>query len=231
MRSTVSLKARPTESFAVRMPTSSAMPSAIPAVVRTRAQQVLAEVGPGDQAQQDHRRTSPAMRASRRVTVRGQLSATVASWVTIRTVALRRWCRSWISFRMSAPVWESRLPVGSSASRIGRVKREGAGDGDALPLAAGELVGQVIEAMAELHQFEQLAGALVDVAARQPFEVQRQGDVLDAGQAGEQVEELEDEADLVAAQAGEVVVGERGDGLPVDADFAGGRAGRVRRSD
>ena len=39
-----------TESFAVRMPTSSAMPSAMPAVVSTRAQQVLAEVGPARSA-------------------------------------------------------------------------------------------------------------------------------------------------------------------------------------
>ncbi len=43
------------------------------------AQQVFAQVGPADQAQQDHRRTSPAMRASRRVTVRAQLSATRGS--------------------------------------------------------------------------------------------------------------------------------------------------------
>ena len=43
------------------------------------AQQVLADVRPGDEAEQDHRRTSPAMRASRSVTVRAQLSATPAS--------------------------------------------------------------------------------------------------------------------------------------------------------
>ena len=83
------------------------------------AQQVLADVGPTDEAEQDHRRTSPAMRASRSVTVRGQLSATLTSCVTIRMVALRRWWRSRMRFRISAPVWVSRLPVGSSASRTG----------------------------------------------------------------------------------------------------------------
>jgi putative pyruvate formate lyase activating enzyme len=46
--------------------------------------------------------------------------------------------------------------------------------------------------------------------------MQRQGDVLHAGEAGEQVEKLEDEADFVAAEAGQVVVRERGDGAPVD---------------
>src|ERR1019366_370333 len=86
------------------------------------AEQVLADVGPTDEAEEDHRRTSPAMRASRSVTVRAQLWATPASWVTIRTVAPSRWCRSRMRARISAPVWVSRFPVGSSASRMGGEK-------------------------------------------------------------------------------------------------------------
>ena len=61
-------------------------------------------------------------------------------------------------------MWVSRLPVGSSASRMGGIKGQGAGDGHTLALAAGELVGQVVEAVAELDEFEQLAGALIDLA-------------------------------------------------------------------
>jgi hypothetical protein len=68
------------------------------------SQEVFADVGPTDEAEQDHRRTSPAMRASRSVTVRAQLSATPASWVTIRTVAPSRWWRSRMRARISAPV-------------------------------------------------------------------------------------------------------------------------------
>ena len=59
--------------------------------------------------------------------------------------------------------------------------------------------------------------------------MQGQGDVLHAGQRGQEIEELEDEADLVAAQAGEVVVGQVGDGLAVDADLAG--AGTIEPAD
>jgi len=59
--------------------------------------------------------------------------------------------------------------------------------------------------------------------------VERQGDVFDAGERGEEVEELEDEADFVAAEAGEVVIGEVGDGLAVDTDFPGG--GTVEAAD
>ena len=57
----------------------------------------------------------------------------------------------------SMPERESRLPVGSSASTMRRLRHERARDGDALLLAAGELVRQVSEPVAEAHALERLA--------------------------------------------------------------------------
>ena len=164
------------------------------------------------------------MRASRRVTVRGQLWATPASWVTMRMVALRRLVEVVDEAQDFGAGVGVEIAGGLVGEEDGRLEGQGAGDGDALALAAGELVGQVVEAVVEADELEQAAGARFDFLAREAFEVEREGHVLDAGERGEEVEELEDEADFVAAEAGEVVIGERGDGLAVDADFAGGGA-------
>src|SRR4051794_35396277 len=72
----------------------------------------------------------------------------------------------------------------------GRVEGQGARDGNALTLAAGEFVRQMIEAMAELHQLEQFVRAFIDIAARDALQMKGQGYILDARQAGEQVKEL-----------------------------------------
>ena len=54
--------------------------------------------------------------------------------------------------------------------------------------------------------------------------MQRQADVLEARERRQQVEELEDEADLVAPDPRQVVVGQAAERFAVDADLAGGRA-------
>jgi hypothetical protein len=69
---------------------------------------------------------------------------------------------------------------------------EGAGDGHALALASREFVGEVIEAVAELHELEQFAGAAVDLGAAESLQVQGEGDVLETGERGQEVEEQED---------------------------------------
>ena len=112
-----------------------------------------------------------------------------------------------------------------------RIDRQRARDRDALALAAGQLLRQVLQAVAELHQSQQLARALVDLLARPAAQVQRQADVLEARQRRQQVEELKDEADLVAPDARQLVVGQAGERLAVDADLAGGRRDRGRRPD
>jgi hypothetical protein len=54
-------------------------------------------------------------------------------------------------------------------------------------------------------------------------EEQRELYIFDGGEGVEELERLKDEADLLAAKAGEFGVGEGGGGLAVDEDFAGGR--------
>src|SRR5205823_2468002 len=77
------------------------------------------QIGPAQKTQQDHRLRSSTIRPSRRATVREQRSATSRSCVTISTVEPSRACKSSMSLRMSWPVFVSRLPVGSSASKMG----------------------------------------------------------------------------------------------------------------
>src|ERR1019366_7397982 len=94
-------------------------------------------------------------------------------------------------------------------------------DGHALALAARELVRQMLETRAELHEIEQFPGALLDLAARPAAQVQRQADVFEARERRQQVEELEDEADLVASHFRQLIVGHAAERGTVDADGAG----------
>ena len=78
----------------------------------------------------------------------------------------------------------------------GGVVDEGAGDGDALFLAAGELVGTEIGAVAEADSFEGDGGQLAGVAAGDAGE----GDVLGGGQGAEEVEVLEHESEVAGPE-------------------------------
>ena len=86
---------------------------------------------------------------------------------------------------------------------------QGPGHGHALLLAARQLAGTVPQAVGQAggghHAVEPL---LVGLAAR---EVGRERDVLGRGERRHQVERLEHEADVVAPQLGELLVGEAGD--------------------
>ena len=70
-----------------------------------------------------------------RCTRRGSVAAISRSWV-MRTTVVPRSCRSRSMSRISAPVAVSRLPVGSSASRIAGDADQRAGDRHPLALAA-----------------------------------------------------------------------------------------------
>src|SRR3954453_22311375 len=96
----------------------------------------------------------------------------------------------------------------------GRPVHERAGDGDALLLAAGELGRPVRQAVAQPDGLDQLIQPrLVGLA---PGERQREHDVLQRGQHGDEVEGLEDEAQPVAPQAREAGVVELGEVLALD---------------
>ena len=99
------------------------------------------------------------------------------SWVTSTTVMPVR-PSSWKSAMTSTLVRESRLPVGSSASRTARPVDQRPGDGDALLLAARHLVGVVVEPVAQADPRQRLAGPGVPLAAGDVGVEQRQLDVL-----------------------------------------------------
>jgi hypothetical protein len=100
---------------------------------------------------------------------------------------------------------------------------QGAGDGDALALAAGELVGLVHHAGAEVDGLEDGLGAGDALGGGGAVVDEGQLDVVQRGGAGEQVEGLEDEADLLVADAGEFVVVELADVVAVEPVLALGR--------
>ena len=101
---------------------------------------------------------------------------------------------------------ESRFPVGSSAKITVGLRHERAGDGDTLLLAARELRGPVGSPVVEAGALDDLVDPLlVDLAAG---ELEREPDVLLCVQHREEVEELEDEADVLAPELGQLVVAE-----------------------
>ena len=104
----------------------------------------------------------------------------------------------------------SRLPVGSSARMMRRLGDQRAGDGDALLLSAGELARLMIEAIAEADALQRRDGQRVRVALPAAAVVQqRQLDVLHRAGARQEIEALEDEADLLVADRRERVLVER----------------------
>jgi acyl-CoA thioesterase I len=96
----------------------------------------------------------------------------------------------------------------------GRSQSEGAGQGDALLLAAGELHGIMVEAASEADAVEQFAGAFGSVTcprgqATRQFHGQEH--VFLGGERGDEVIRLEDEPDFAAAHLRHAVFVEVGD--------------------
>lgn len=98
---------------------------------------------------------------------------------------------------------------------------EGAGDGDALLLAAGEGIRAVAEAVGEFEVGHELAGFEVGGGAVAAVEHEGEEDVFFGGERGDEVEGLEDQADAAAAEEGEGFVGEGGEVGAGDEDVAG----------
>ena len=77
-------------------------------------------------------------------------------------------------------------------------------------------------ASGESDGFEQFLGAAAAFADAGPGDAQGEFDVLVGGEQGQQAEGLEDEADAMAAELGELAFVVLGDVLAVDRDVAGG---------
>ena len=111
-----------------------------------------------------------------------------------------------------------------------RARDERAGDGHALALPARELVRRVAGEVGEPDVGERLRDALAPLRDGELLvDEERQLDVLLHVEDRHQVEGLEDEADPAVAQPAPVVVGERRDVHPLDADLRRCRARRCSR--
>ena len=97
-----------------------------------------------------------------------------------------------------------------------RVLREGARDGNALLLAAGELRGEVVRALREPHLRKH-----VRRRQRVAADLARQLHVLQRGEVLDQVVELEHEAHVVAAVPRQLAFAHRAHEPPVQTDGAG----------
>ena len=96
----------------------------------------------------------------------------------------------------ASPFFESRFPVGSSASRIDGLAAQRAGHGDALLLTAGKLGGQCFARWAMPTRSSAFIDALPSVPATHAAIGQRQLDVLKHGEVANEIEALENEPDL-----------------------------------
>ena len=121
----------------------------------------------------------------------------------------------------------SRLPVGSSQSRIFGLLTKRAGDRGALLLAAGELAGIHAALVREPDEIEHARHLAHDVARMRAGDLHREGDVLPDRLVDEQFEILKDHAE-VAAQRGNAAAPQTVDANAVDDDLAG-RSARASR--
>ena len=109
-----------------------------------------------------------------------------------------------------------------------RLVDQGAGDGDALLLAAGEFARAFAPARADAHGFEHGPGAGDGRFGGQALDQQRHGDIFRGGDGGDQVELLENEADVIGAEPRELAAGQlmqrsvkHGHGSRIDPQRAG----------
>src|SRR6266508_57627 len=110
--------------------------------------------------------------------------------------------------------------VGEQHRRLGDQR---AGDRHPLLLAAGELRGPVLQAVAEPDRLERGDRPPAALGAAEPAVDQRQADVADGRGPRQELEALEDEPDHLVAHQRQLVVGEAGHGPPLEPQRAAGR--------
>ncbi len=150
------------------------------------------------------RRSSKTLPSFKR-TMRWPCAATSGSCVTTMIV-----CPSSVQLVEQGEDLDARLRIEIAGRLVGeqdrRVRDERARDRDALPLTARELVRQVMRAIGEADALEHALGLGLALGEAHAAIDQRLHDVLQRRSARQQVEALEDEADLLIADVGELVL-------------------------
>ncbi len=100
-----------------------------------------------------------------------------------------------------------------------RVIDEGAGDADALLLAAGQFAGEMVRAIGKAHPFQSFEGFF---AVRDAVVVLGYHQIFHGCEVRNQVKLLEHHADLIAADLGQLVFGNIIEVDAVQDDFPGG---------
>jgi hypothetical protein len=119
-------------------------------------------------------------------------------------------------------VSESSAPVGSSAQTMAWVVYEGAGDGDALLLAAAHLRRALVRLLREADHLQRVEGPPAGLLLLFAGDQERQLHVLHRGEDRYQVVRLEDEPHLLRPKARPLPVGHPPYGVAVDPDLAVG---------
>ena len=108
--------------------------------------------------------------------------------------------------KTAAAVFEVEVACRFVGGEDGRIGGEGAGDGDALLLSAGEFGREFVGLVFDFHQAEQFHGAVTAFTEGGcGAKIHGQHHVFERGQRGKQLEELKDHADGTSAPDGELV--------------------------
>ena len=119
--------------------------------------------------------------------------------------------RSWATLPKQLHHLPSAMAVERGGGFVGqnqaRLVGQRAGHGDALLLAAGKRVGQIVGAIGDAEIIEQFHRAFVRGARRCVVDLQRHLHVLDGGQKRNQIRLLENKAEMLAAESPHVHLG------------------------
>ena len=149
------------------------------------------------------------------------------SWVTSTSVVPASRFSSNISAITVSPVAKSRLPVGSSASSSAGLTTKARASATRCCSPPGEHPRIVAQPLAQADPPQHLGGQRPRVGSA--LQLERQHHVLQRVQVGEQLEALEDEADLLGADRGARVLVDREQVDAGEPDRAGASACRARR--
>ena len=146
-------------------------------------------------------RSTPAVRRAG-CRVRSAVRASSRLWVTKSRDPPSLSTRSCSRSMISRPVVSSRLPVGFVGQHQLGAQQQGAADGHALHLAAAQLAHAVAGPVGQAHALEQFGRPGSGFAVRCAGHPAGQSHVLAHAEVGQQVEELEHQSQVTAAQVG-----------------------------